>query len=205
MILETELKLTIDKADIPAFCQHQLLAKYAVKQPETAQVCNIYYDTVNHWLLGNGYVVRVRRLNDFYQQTIKCATPSKNGLHQRYEWKQQVPTLAPNFANFPDQRLCADLPMQKIIPIFTTDIERTVWILKVNQTQIELVLDRGKIISGDLIENICEIELELLIGEQQQLFEIAEKLALTIRLVPEDQSKAERGYRLHTKLGTCSQ
>lgn len=199
MILEIELKLTIDEADISAFCQLPLLAQYAVKPAKTAQIISVYYDTVDHWLLKNGYVLRVRCLDNSYKQTIKSATPSKDGLHQRYEWEQMVPTLTPDLTNFPDQRISSALSKGlQIIPIFTTNIERTAWVLNVSQTQIELVLDRGTIVAGDRTENIYEIELELLAGDKQKLFEIAEQLALTIHLIPENRSKAERGYRLHT-------
>jgi inorganic triphosphatase YgiF len=198
MILEIELKLSIAEADIPAFYQLPQLIKYAVKPAKTAQINSFYYDTIDHLILKNGYVVRVRCLDNLYKQTIKTATPSKEGLHQRFEWEQMVANLTPDLTNFPDQRLSAELGKnQQIIPIFATHIKRTAWVLEVNQTQMEVVLDQGKIVAGDQTEDIHEIELELLTGNKQELLELAKQFACNIHLTPEDQSKAERGYRLH--------
>jgi inorganic triphosphatase YgiF len=201
MIIETELKLTINKADIDHFCRHPLLAQYAIRPAKIAQIRSFYFDTADYFLLRNGYVARIREADNVLKQTIKNTNKSRLGLHQRSEWEQIVPTMQLYLDNFPDPHVGEKLlaRKQQIISIFMTDIKNTTWILEVDKTRIEVALDQGQVRSGQQTEDVCEVELELLSGQTEELFKLAKQFAKDIHLVPEDKTKAERGYRLYAK------
>jgi inorganic triphosphatase YgiF len=68
-------------------------------------------------------------------------------------------------------------------------------------TRVEICLDQGVVTTDTghgpaCGEKIHEVEIELLDGDADALFEIAQRLGSGIRLTPCDISKAERGYRL---------
>ena len=67
---------------------------------------------------------------------------------------------------------------------------------------MEVCLDEGEICCGELKEPISEIELELKRGDIANIYKIASKLQSTVSLIPENKSKAARGYQLYTKWQT---
>lgn len=205
MIIETELKLTIDKAYFDKILHHPLLSQYQHTQPEQYRLYSIYFDTQDYALLHKGYALRIRKRDDRFIQTIKTTNQSQDGLHQRREWHQDVAGMIPDLALFRSSELL-DIDTQwlkqldKLEAIFITDIMRISLELRIGQTTIELSLDVGKVIAGELSQDITEIELELLEGEQQKLFYCAEILGHDIPLTVENNSKAEYGYRLHSQM-----
>lgn len=64
---------------------------------------------------------------------------------------------------------------------------------------IELALDRGIINTSTCPKSIVinELEIELVKGEQQALFKLAEQLKTIVTIEPGNLSKAARGYALH--------
>jgi triphosphatase len=200
MIIETELKLTIDKEYIDKLLHHPLLRQYQHKPPEQYRLYSTYFDTQDHVLLHKGYALRVRKVGDRFIQTIKTTNASHEGLHQRREWQQDVAGM-PDLSAF--QLFDSDKTwvknLAKLDAIFTTDMMRTSLELLIDQTIIELSLDIGKVIAGDLFIDIVEVELELLEGDQQKLFYFSQLLGRDIPLTVENKSKAEYGYRLHSE------
>ncbi|MBA2484051.1 MAG: hypothetical protein H0V39_06460 [Nitrosomonas sp.] len=65
-------------------------------------------------------------------------------------------------------------------------------------SEIEFCLDRGKFLTKKSTIPLCEIELELKLGNASKLFQFALALqnVLPFPLKLENASKAERGYRL---------
>lgn len=205
MIIETELKLTIDKAYIDKILHHPLVHQYQQTLPEKYRLYSIYFDTRDHALLDKGYALRIRKRDHRFIQTIKTTNQSHDGLHQRSEWQQDVVGMMPDLALFQSAGLLDKdtqwlKRLDKLEAIFITDMMRTSLELCIDQSVIELSLDIGKVIAGDLTMDISELELELLKGEQQQLFYFAELLGRDIPLVIENNSKAEYGYRLHSQV-----
>lgn len=64
------------------------------------------------------------------------------------------------------------------------------------RTRIEVVFDTGLIVAGERHDPIAEMELELLSGPPQALFDLARELQSKAELTLAFESKAERGYRL---------
>lgn len=200
MIIETELKLTIDESEIPKLLAHSLLQELCQAPADHYPLYSVYFDTNDFDLLQNGFVLRIREYEDQLIQTVKTANKSESGLHQRKEYNHTVSEFKPDLAYLVSENLLSEKQVEtiaaKIKAIFITDMQRTAWVLKINNTAIELALDQGKIISGAKSEIISEVELELIEGDEQELIHVAKLLQQDVLLREEDQSKAERGYRL---------
>jgi triphosphatase len=61
---------------------------------------------------------------------------------------------------------------------------------------IEVSVDTGEIVADSGSIPLCELELELFSGQQDDLTALGEKLALRYSLVPEKLSKYARGLQL---------
>ena len=86
----------------------------------------------------------------------------------------------------------------KLSTLFTTHFTRRIWLIHQGSNTIELALDYGDI-SVDEQKNalqINEIEIELVKGEQQALFDLAAQLKTILELKAGNLSKAARGYSL---------
>ena len=59
-----------------------------------------------------------------------------------------------------------------------------------------MVFDTGLIVAGERQDTISEMELELLAGAPQALFDLARELQPKAALTLAFESKAQRGYRL---------
>ena len=84
-----------------------------------------------------------------------------------------------------------------LVPSFVTAFDRTIWLVRRRDgSVVEVALDMGQIEASDKTTPICELELELKVGEPAALFEVALKIAGTLAVLPASKSKAERGYAL---------
>lgn len=194
---ETELKLAINKAAIPAFRRHPLLKN---STPTTRQLRNIYYDTPNLQLRALGVALRFREYDDHCLLTIKSGGAATGGLTVRAEWEYPAKPGTFDFNPVTDPALKHFLEAHRtqLRPIFTTHFTRHTWLVKHDKTTIEVALDEGEISTSKHQVPICEVELELKSGNNSNaLFALALKLSDTTQLHPEMISKAERGYRLH--------
>jgi inorganic triphosphatase YgiF len=197
MSIETEIKLYIAPEDTEKFVQHPLLQSANHSQ----HLYNTYFDTPKHDLLQHGVALRVRRIGDRRVQTMKTAGTSLGGLHKRQEWENDITGDTPDYAQFPTDALpkwCADKKnLKKIKAIFTTDFNRTTWLLALEDgSKIEVALDQGKIKTQAAKLPLSEVEFELKSGSPEQLYKIALTLQDVIPLLIENKSKAERGYAL---------
>jgi triphosphatase len=202
--METELKLTLNKADLPCLLAHPLLTQAGHKQ----RLLNTYFDTPELALQQRRMAVRERLAGEQWLLTVKTAGQSQNGLSRRQEWEGpstpgalQFDTLVDDAALSQDlMRLRSDLRA-----LFCTDFERQRWVIAHAGAQIEVALDQGRIhVPGtDLSEAILELELELLSGPEEALMALAEVLRQThqglVTLVPSDASKAQRGMLLWSR------
>ena len=61
---------------------------------------------------------------------------------------------------------------------------------------MEVALDRGQVLMDGHSTPLCELEIELLEGPPEALFDVASQIGLQLSLLPLHMSKAERAYRL---------
>ncbi len=206
--MEIELKLLLDPSDVAGFKRHPLLKHYATGKPQARQLTSIYFDTPDLYLQKNHTALRVRKVGTRWVQTCKSGGQAAAGLHQRPEWESDIGGAAPDLPAL--QRLLpSGTPVAELLsapglagrlqPIFATQFQRTIWLLR-SQTgdEVELALDQGEIRHGDSSVPISEIELELKSGAPTSLFELALALQHAVPLRAANISKAERGYALHS-------
>lgn len=159
-----------------------------------SQLHAVYFDTPTHALRDGGFSLRVRRKGDTYVQTLKHR--AGGGLFERDEW--ETPVAGPDL----DLQALADTPALAAIgeaplgPAFTVEVERRTHIWVKGATRVEVVFDTGLILAGERQEAITEMELELLAGAPQGLFDLARDLQSRAALTLAFESKAQRGYRL---------
>ena len=173
------------------------LIKALNKPPKRATEVSVYFDTDKHKLRKNGLMLRVRRIGKRYVQTIKAA--GNSAPIERNEWETQITGTRPDLSKIggtPLEPLMSNKVRRQLKPMFATRVHRTIYPLADDARAIELTIDRGKIDTGDGSMPLCELELELKRGNNEQLFEIARAIthALPVRLALK--SKSERGYQL---------
>lgn len=202
---EIEIKLALPEAARRAFLRHPLLAR-AQRLP-ARKLVNVYYDTPDLALRGQGIALRTRRQGRGWLQTVKCAGAVLGGLTLRPEWEQPFARRF-DFSAVDDAGVRDALERHRLAgelaPAFETVFERRGWRLAPSRGSAALILlDRGWIAADGRREALCEVEIELERGDPAQLFDIARALAAELPLRPEIRSKAERGYRLRANAPPC--
>ena len=87
MATEIELKLDIDAEFIDILQNHPLLTGI---RPSINQLENIYYDTADQQLRSQKMALRTRFDGQSWQQTLKTAGQTINGLHLQDEWETPI-------------------------------------------------------------------------------------------------------------------
>lgn len=167
---------------------------FPIEQARISRLHAIYFDTPTHALRDGAFSLRVRRKGDTYIQTLKHRTGG--GLFARDEWETEVPGADLDLGALAGTPAVNAIDGASLAPVFTVEVERRVhqWIR--GETRIEVSFDTGLITAGDRQEPVAEMELELLSGPPQALFDLARELLAKAPLTLSFESKAERGYRL---------
>lgn len=194
---EVELKLELPPGEVEAFRQSPMLGdprRRPVDQTTT------YFDTASGEIRKAGYSLRIRRRGPVYIQTVKHRGAHAGGFSSRAEWEMKLDSPDLDFAALkatPIGKLLSKRDMRtRLRPVSVTRVKRTTWLVARNSSEVELILDEGKVVAGGREIPVCEVELELKRGTRSQLFamagEIADGLTLRMGVV----SKSERGFRL---------
>jgi inorganic triphosphatase YgiF len=199
MSREFELKLHLPARHAAAFRSERMLVSLARGPVVRRRLRGIYFDTEDRQLSKAGVALRVRRIGRQWLQTIKLpqGVASAN-VHEEIERRVDgaEPDLAPAELKLLARAAGGGIRDAALVAVFETRIERTVWPLRLIESDIELVYDRGRILAGDRVERISEIELELESGDVRRLFELAMSLLEHHPLHFEPQTKAARGFAL---------
>ena len=198
MAQEIELKFIVAQDGVDVLRQH--LNGLEAKHTPAGQLLNIYYETADNWLRRHDMGLRIRGDQGRYEMTLKIAGRVVGGLHQRPEYNiaLEKPELALEKLPaevWPQCELPTELA-QNVQPLFSTDFERERWVVKEGGSEIEIALDRGEVKAGEHQEPICELELELLSGDPQDILTLAHRLLDIGVLRQGSLSKAARGYHL---------
>jgi len=199
--METELKLSLNAADLPALRAHPLLAGPS----DTQRLLNTYFDTPTLDLQRARMAVRERLSGSDWLLTVKTAGSSVGGLSRRQEWEGPTTPGALDFAALVDDAaLAAQLMTWRadLQPLFRTDFERQRWVITHAEAHVEVALDQGEVsVPGTALRApILELELELISGPDTALQALAQALRQSpggsLLLAPSDTSKAQRGMAL---------
>lgn len=203
---EIEIKLALSAEDRSRL-EHQLAVVPALAhcKPNQQHLHNVYYDTEGQILRQKRVALRVRRMGSDsrpqWLQTLKISGRNDSALSRRGEWEVELPRAELDLhllgaTPWSDMDPDGDL-FRVLAPCFVTDFDRTSWMIHQRDGgMIEVSLDIGQVIVGDLKAPICELELELKVGEPDALFKLALKIARTLSVLPLNTSKSERGYTL---------
>ena len=197
MAIETELKLSLEPAQLATLKQYLSLSKLISAPPLSRQLYSAYFDTPDLQLHQQRSALRLRRVGTQWIQTLKGGGGVQAGLHRRNEWEAPVAGEALDFKTLEISGGTLPLALfNQLQPVFVTDFIREMYLLNLAGAEIELCLDHGEIRAGDKKHIICEVELELKSGSPQQLFELALLLLDVVPLQIEHTNKAQYGYRL---------
>ena len=198
MLQEIELKLAISpqiSIELP-----QYLAKFTILDHQDLFLGNTYYDYPDHFLAKQKMGLRIRQEDQELTLTLKTNGEVVGGLHSRPEYNLPLTEKeTPTNAQLRELYSFEQLPSSTLQPIFSTDFNRTFWLVKFQQSKIEVAFDQGKIIAGESEQPICEIEFELKSGNVQDLFDFVETLPFERDIYFSSASKAKRGYLLSSK------
>ena len=201
--LEREIKLTGDPDSLAAVWQAPSLARRAGREV-LRELETTYYDTADLRLRRRGLALRVRRDGQRFVQTIKTENNGQGGLLSRREFSSPVKSSRPEPQRVDDaelrQRIGLILPAE-LKPVFTTRIERKIRKIRAGgprqpKALIEVALDQGEVTAKAGRRPISELELELLEGSPDALYDFAVKLNGETPLALETVTKSERGYAL---------
>ena len=131
--------------------------------------------------------LRIRGANGRYEMTMKIAGRVVGGLHQRPEYNIDISKPELELERFPaevwpDGELPSTLAEQ-VQPLFSTDFWREKWLVTEGKSRIEIALDLGDVKAGEFQEPICELELELLEGDANDVLKLARKLGFQLKPV----------------------
>jgi inorganic triphosphatase YgiF len=194
---ETELKLWLRPGDAEAF---RKLPRLGRARPHELELHTIYFDTPDFRLAGKGIALRVRAIGDGWVQTLKTEGERGGGLSRRLELETPVSGPLPDFSRLPAElldRLILAKWRKALAPVYETRFHRTLWNLRTHDHgRVDVALDVGVVAAGEKSEPINEVELELVSGNVEALYTLAQTFMRGVLLVPFDASKAERGTRL---------
>ena len=195
---EIEMCLSLAPEQAAQFCA-RVPALLHISQPaHTVDLASYYYDTPAGDLANQRAGLRLRYTGKAWVQTLKYAQQEHNGVVHRVEIEHTTQGQALELTAIGDatmrnwlQGLGAGLQ-----PVFSTHMQRTLWLVSHQGSVLELALDIGSVQCGKQQEAIHEIEIELKQGDAQAVEQVAQVLRTEFDLPLQMRSKAERGYRL---------
>lgn len=205
MSLELELKFLLGPADAAAL--PELLALYGeITAAPVSALLNAYFDTPAQWFRQHDMGLRTRQKQGRFEQTIKLAGQHHGALQVRPEYNLPCAGVRPQLSDFPAEiwPLATDLAQlqAELIELFRTDFSRQSWLLRTRHAEIDVVYDLGEVRSGARRQQLAELELELLSGDANELFQLAHFLLQHLPLRAGWLSKAARGYQLYQQKTT---
>jgi inorganic triphosphatase YgiF len=200
--LEVELTLRLDPKYVSRLLRDPLLRELKQGRRQTRRLVSTYFDTTDFRLQQNRAALRVRQIGARRIQTLKLAPKAEDGVRARHEWEREIDRNVPDLRDIDDRHVRRlfriDEAALRLEPIFVADITRSTVPLKIDGSDIELAVDRGRIRSGRESIPVCEAEIELKSGNVESVYKLAQELARRVPASIEPLSKAERGYALAT-------
>jgi triphosphatase len=128
-------------------------------------------------------------------RTIKANNP--RGPFGRREWEEEIRGDEPDKQS---AKLLKKLGLKKLrrrlVPVFETDVQRTVLPIRCDGSAMEIAVDHGAIKTGARREPISEIEIELKEGAAAGVVNIAKRIADDLPVGYGAKPKSARGYAL---------
>ncbi len=181
-----------------------LIRPYLETNPSTAVLKTSYIDTASLDLSAHGFAFRNRLEGNRWKAAIKRGKSYDAGLYVRDEWEVDIPYPTMDLEIFEDAALAEALKSlvggKRLIVLFEVLVDRTGALLRFEDgTEIDAVIDEGKIRSYGLEEPVLELEIELKSGSRDRLVALGESLKETYAMREGKESKYARGLALFKK------
>lgn len=194
--METEVKLGFkDKTDLFKVCAGDFFRRHCLEpeDPKPVLLENKYLDTEDLFITKRGGSLRVRHYagsdEAFYEFTVKYGGGTTGGLHKRLEWNVRSNDGNFSIASFKNNasgadslellnEVFADITDSDLKVVCSNSFNRTVYELSFGLSRIEACFDSGVITSSDgsKTDEICELELELISGDEKDLTSLADQI-----------------------------
>lgn len=197
--VEVELKCRLAPHLAPRLRRHPIVRNFRLARGQTRNLTTTYYDTPDFDLHRAGVALRVRHGGARRTQTVKLSGEMAV-VRSRPEIDWFIDGPDPDLSKVVDVHPVFSDPeiIERIDSVFETRIRRTVWTLGTqDNSRVALCLDIGSVVAGDMHEEICEVELELVSGRPAALYDLALALHQDLDIRISRLNKSERGYRLY--------
>jgi inorganic triphosphatase YgiF len=204
--MEIEMKYAIaDKATAEAIWEDAYLSEIGeVDSRETLFMKSAYFDTESRILSAHDVAFRVRMEGNRVVASLKWNGESENGLHRREE--VNVPVVDPACFIKPSPEIFKESETgREMIELIGRDSLESMLEIRYlrrrmridnGRSILEVAIDTGSILTdfGEL--PICELEIELFSGEEEDVVTIGIEFAKRFQLTPLNESKYARGLKL---------
>lgn len=212
--METEVKLAFKDKDslFKAALSEDFRKFLGDSEPDTMLLENSYLDTNDMKILKRNASVRQRHVKgseDYYEETVKFRGGASGGLHRRFEWnvrhegKFSVDDFKSLAKEHGDPVELLDIVFEGVenddlTVLCFNSFQRTVYELEFKDSKIEACFDSGLIKNSDgsKTDEICELELELITGDEDDLKELSGLISSKFDCHPLDKSKFQRTLEL---------
>lgn len=200
--IETELRLAGDPDTLLALFSSPLMASQDGGGDKLTNLESSYYDTEDRLLRAKGLALRVRADGTSHQQTLKAGDADHAALLKRGEWTVAIDGDQPELEALPEEAqtlLPKAVRKGSLQKAFATHVQRRIREVVINGqnkqvSRIEAALDLGDIETDSGSLPVAEIELELLEGPPQSLYQLALDLQELGPVRLETRSKSSRAY-----------
>lgn len=204
--MEIELKYSIeDDSIIRSIMEDRILTSIEKKNSrETLAMHAVYFDTADGELRKNHIAFRIRLEGSRYIATLKRRSTAEAGLHRREEINAPVTDHDfienPSISIFSGDELIDDISAEikdrKLIPVIEMNFAREEFRIDYKGSIMEVSVDQGDIITANGSCPICELEIELYSGSEEDLVKLGKQLQKSYDLKEENISKYARGLAL---------
>lgn len=200
--MEIELKYAINSKETAARIWEDQDLKN-IEEPQTRETVFMkatYFDTEDYDLCKNDMAYRIRCEGDKLVASLKWGGKNEGALHTREEINIPVTNTHPNPVTFEESDIGKDLIRiisgKPLRPIMDVKVERRRFRVDTQKSILEISVDGGKIVTEKGTSPICEVEIELFSGDQEDLLTVGRQLADKYGVVSEKRSKFYRGLLL---------
>ena len=199
--MEREFKWNADAADTGRIPASALIAPL-IQENGAVEMEAAYYDTADGMISGLRGGLRFRRENDKGVVCLKLAAQASYGgaCKLREEFECEAADLVSGIRKLPSagapQELCDRLLQQELVLLGRMTFSRRTCLLAYGACTCELALDRGTMYRHDRTRPICEAELELKSGSEEDFSALALRMQNELHLEPQPLSKLARMYEL---------
>jgi Uncharacterized conserved protein len=204
--MEIEMKYGIkDKETAKSIWEDEYLLSIEEKDSrEKVYMKASYFDTDDYILSKNDIAFRIRMEGCRIVASLKWNGNSIGGLHTREEINVPVNDEAcfimPNPDIFKESDIGRDMIAlvngNRLHSLLETCYLRSKMRIDTGKSICEVAIDEGEIVTDFGTLPICELEIELFSGDQEDVPHIGATLAEKYQLAPEDRSKYARGLKL---------